>query len=136
MKKLLLVGAVAVAAFAASSQARAGVSFSISLGNHFPHAPVVVAPPPVIVAPPVVAAPAPCAQVVVAPPVVAYPGYYAPAPVQYVYGYAPRSHPRYDRHSHGRGHGHAYAGGYGYQGSHAYGQERGGLRVVANSHRH
>jgi hypothetical protein len=141
MKKLLLVGAVAVAAFAASSHARAGVSFSISLGHHYPHAPVVVAPPPVIVAPPVAAYPGHCAPVVAAP-VVAYPGYYAPAPVTYVYGYGPRDYPRYDRHGHGRGHGHHYAGhsghayGAGYVGSHAYGQERGGLRVVANGHRH
>ena len=48
MKKLLLLSAVVVAVLAASSQARADVSFSISLGHGHHHAPVVVAPPPVV----------------------------------------------------------------------------------------
>jgi len=110
MKKLLLPGAVAVALFAASSQARAGISFSISLGHDHYRPPVVVAPTPVVVAPPVVAYPGHCAPV----PLVAYPGYYAPAPRHYTYvqrGYVGcdrscdhRSH-GYGKSWHGHGHG-------------------------------
>jgi len=132
MKKLLLVGAVAVVAFAASSQARAGVSFSISLGHHYPQVPVVVAPPPVVVYPghcapaPVVVSPAPCAPV----PVVVYPGHYAPVPRHVVYRHADRGYRQGYRQS-----GHGYAAGYGHQGSYADGNG-GGLRVVANGRRH
>ena len=136
MKKLLLVGAVAVVALAASSQARAGVSFSISLGHHFPHAPVVVAPPPVVVAPPVAVYPGHCAPA----PVVVAPAACAPVHRHYVKYHAYRDH-RCDRHCDDRAHrhgyrqsGHGYAAGYG-QGAYAYGNG-GGLRVVANGHRH
>jgi hypothetical protein len=104
MKKLLLLGAIAAGLLATSSQARAGISFSISLGHdHHHYRPrVVVAPPPVVVAPPVVAYGGHCA-----PPVVAYPGYYAPAS-RYVYGGGHHRH--YDYRGHDRHYGHGTHG--------------------------